>query len=96
MKRIKKLGLVLGLALAAMMPTALAKDVVVQLPLPENAAAAAPQQDFYLYVNADWLKKAKIPASSAARMQSPVPSITPKASPAAISSGSPGMKATMI
>ena len=62
MKRIKKLGLVLGLALAAMMPTALAKDVVVQLPLPENAPAVTAQQDFYLHVNADWLKKAKIPA----------------------------------
>lgn len=58
----KKLGVALGLAWMVCMPTVLARDVVMQQPLPESAAAAAPQDDFYLYVNQDWIKKAVIPA----------------------------------
>ena len=61
----KKLGLLVGLALIVSMPTGLAKDVVLQIPLSESAAPAAPQDDFYLYVNGDWIKKAIIPPDEA-------------------------------
>ena len=62
--RKQRAGIALGLALALslVMPTAMAKDFTVQIPLQEDAPAVTPQQDFYLHVNSDWIKKTQLPA----------------------------------
>ena len=60
----QKAGFALGLALTVLMPTALAKDFTMQVPLAENAPTATAQQDFYLHVNGDWISNTPIPADA--------------------------------
>ena len=44
----------------AFMPTALAKDFPVQIPLPAAAGTYRAQDDFFLHVNAEWLQTTPI------------------------------------
>lgn len=57
----KGCGLACCLALTMFMPTVFAKDFMVQVPVQEKDAASSAKDDFYLHVNGDWLKNAKIP-----------------------------------
>ena len=58
----KKTAAALTLALVLSLSTSWAKapDFTIQIPYKGNGTPAAPQQDYYLYMNAAWLKNAKI------------------------------------
>lgn len=60
----KKLaGVALCLAASLLMPTAWAKNTVVQTPIADQGQAVPrAQDDFYLYVNQRWMQQVKIPA----------------------------------
>lgn len=54
-------GLMLCLVLSAGMPTAMARNPVIQTPIEDHGQAVpTPQEDFYLYANHEWMQKTKI------------------------------------
>ena len=57
-------ALTLTLLLSVSTSFAKAPDFTVQVPYKGDGKPTAPQQDFYLYVNAGWQKTTKIPADS--------------------------------
>lgn len=68
-KNHKKLTAALTLALLMSVSTGFAKapDFTVQIPYTGNGTPATPQQDYYLYMNAAWLKNAKIDPDKASK-----------------------------
>lgn len=53
-------ALTLALLLSASASFAKAPDFTVQVPYTGNGTPTTPQQDYYLHMNAAWLKNAKI------------------------------------